>query len=221
MIAAARRGAPPKPRILYELGAALAYSGDGGFVTGTDGRILLWNHAAERLLGYAGADVVGKPGCDVLRGLDGAGHRVCFCACHRPAQIGTGREAPSYDVRAETKAGAPLWINVSVRPLELEDSGPVLLHLFHDVTPTKTFLSSVDARIASAPASSGDSAARLTARELEVLRMLADGLGTRAVAERLHVSRATVRNHVQNIFAKLGVHSRVAALAAATKQHLV
>ena len=56
----------------------------------------------------------------------------------------------------------------------------------------------------------------LTRRELEVLRLMAGGANTKALAERLHVSPATVRNHAQNIFAKLGVHSRLEAVAHVT-----
>ena len=219
MIAAARP-ILRKARLLDQLNAALAHSGHGGFVTGADGTILGWNQAAERLLGYAAPDVVGKPGCDVLRGLDDGGTPVCFCACHRPTAITKAPAGPSYDVRLDTKSGAPVWINVSVLPLDLEDRGPVLLHVFHDVTPTKAFLSSMAARIASG-APSGPSTPRLTARELDVLRLLAEGLGTAAMAERLRLSRATVRVHVQKILDKLGVHSRIAAIAAATKHGLV
>ncbi|HKZ75050.1 MAG TPA: LuxR C-terminal-related transcriptional regulator, partial [Actinomycetota bacterium] len=61
----------------------------------------------------------------------------------------------------------------------------------------------------------------LTRREREVLRFLTGGANTRAMAERLHVSSATVRNHVQNIFAKLGVHSRLEAVAYATRHRLL
>jgi DNA-binding NarL/FixJ family response regulator len=50
---------------------------------------------------------------------------------------------------------------------------------------------------------------------------MADGLSTSAAAERLHVSRATIRNHVQNILTKLDVHSRLEAVAFATKHRLV
>lgn len=53
----------------------------------------------------------------------------------------------------------------------------------------------------------------LTARELEVLSLFAEGLGTEATAARLEISRVTVRNHSQRILAKLGVHSRLAAVA--------
>ena len=49
----------------------------------------------------------------------------------------------------------------------------------------------------------------------------AGGANTRALAERLHVSPATIRNHAQNIFAKLGVHSRLEAVAFATQHHIV
>ena len=53
----------------------------------------------------------------------------------------------------------------------------------------------------------------LTAREREVLALFAEGLGTEATAARLAISRVTVRNHSQRILAKLGVHSRLAAVA--------
>jgi DNA-binding NarL/FixJ family response regulator len=61
----------------------------------------------------------------------------------------------------------------------------------------------------------------LTPRELEVLELLADGLGTSAIAERLVISKKTVATHVQRLLAKLGVHSRGAAVALAHREGLV
>jgi DNA-binding NarL/FixJ family response regulator len=55
--------------------------------------------------------------------------------------------------------------------------------------------------------------ATLTPREREVLACLSEGAGRRDVAERLHVSAHTVRTHLQNIMAKLGVHSVLEAMA--------
>jgi DNA-binding NarL/FixJ family response regulator len=55
--------------------------------------------------------------------------------------------------------------------------------------------------------------AALTPREREVLRCLADGAGRGDVAARLHLSRNTVRTHLQNLMAKLGVHSTLEAVA--------
>ncbi|MEV2192498.1 helix-turn-helix transcriptional regulator [Streptomyces phaeochromogenes] len=54
---------------------------------------------------------------------------------------------------------------------------------------------------------------RLTRRELDVLRCVARGLATLQIAEQLVVSPSTVRKHLENAFAKLGVSSRTAAVA--------
>ena len=51
----------------------------------------------------------------------------------------------------------------------------------------------------------------LTHRELEVLQALADGLSNREAAERLYLSEGTVKNHVTNVLAKLGVRDRTQA----------
>jgi DNA-binding NarL/FixJ family response regulator len=96
------------------------------------------------------------------------------------------------------------------------------IYLFRDVTATKELLALVHERLAPRPAPRpGDpESATLSRRELEVLRLMTEGLNTRATAERLHVSPATVRNHAQNIFGKLGVHSRLEAVAVAARQRL-
>jgi len=63
--------------------------------------------------------------------------------------------------------------------------------------------------------------ARLTLREREVLQALADGLDTRQVAEELHITPQTERNHMSKIFTKLGVHSRLQALVFAARHGVV
>jgi pimeloyl-ACP methyl ester carboxylesterase/DNA-binding CsgD family transcriptional regulator len=64
---------------------------------------------------------------------------------------------------------------------------------------------------------SDDPPADLTQREIEVLRLLADGLRNRDIADHLMISPATVGRHVANIFNKLGVSSRAAAAAYALR----
>ena len=55
----------------------------------------------------------------------------------------------------------------------------------------------------------------LTPRQVEVLRLLEQGRSTKQIAEELHLSPETVRNHIRRLFAALGVHSRLEAVAAA------
>jgi DNA-binding NarL/FixJ family response regulator len=62
---------------------------------------------------------------------------------------------------------------------------------------------------------------QLTPRELDVLRLVADGLTNRAIASRLHISEATVKTHLVHTYAKLGVDDRTAAVMAALDRGLL
>ena len=64
-------------------------------------------------------------------------------------------------------------------------------------------------------------AAGLTGREMEVLRLIADGLSNQTIAGRLYVSEHTIHRHVANILNKLSVSSRAAAVAQATRRGLI
>jgi two-component system, NarL family, response regulator DegU len=61
----------------------------------------------------------------------------------------------------------------------------------------------------------------LTARELQILQMLADGCAPAEVAERLVISPKTVRNHLTNVYDKLGVGSRSQAIVVALRHGLI
>jgi DNA-binding NarL/FixJ family response regulator len=54
---------------------------------------------------------------------------------------------------------------------------------------------------------------QLSAREREVLLLLADGAGTGSIAQTLVVTKETARKHIQNILLKMGVRSRLEAVA--------
>ena len=206
-----------------DLDAALARAGDGVFAVGPDGRIVLWNRAAERLLGFTAREVIGKPCCDVFSGRDDDGNRLCYQGCHVMTLVRMGESVQNFDMRARTKAGHAVSLNISI--LTLPNGGPaggLTIHLFRDVTSTKELLTLIHEKLAGAVGAGELSpASTLTRREVEVLRLLAAGTGTKAMAERLHVSPVTIRNHVQNIASKLGVHSRLEAVAYATRHRLL
>jgi DNA-binding CsgD family transcriptional regulator len=63
--------------------------------------------------------------------------------------------------------------------------------------------------------------AGLTAREREVLALLVSGKTNREIAVALTISEHTVARHIQNIFAKVGVSSRTAAISYAFENNLV
>jgi DNA-binding NarL/FixJ family response regulator len=61
---------------------------------------------------------------------------------------------------------------------------------------------------------------RVTARELEVLKLVAQGLHNREIGTRLFISENTVKNHVRNILEKLQLHSRMDAVMYAMRENL-
>lgn len=72
-----------------------------------------------------------------------------------------------------------------------------------------------------APAFAEELAEPLSARELEVLELLAEGLSNKLIAHSLNISEHTVKTHVASIFAKLGASSRTEAVSQAIRRGLV
>lgn len=61
----------------------------------------------------------------------------------------------------------------------------------------------------------------LTRREVEILRMVADGLRSREIADKLFVSEGTIKFHLHNVYEKLGVRGRVEVINEARRRHLI
>ncbi len=77
------------------------------------------------------------------------------------------------------------------------------------------------AQLPSAPAQLSTLAEPLTAREIEVLRLIAAGMRNQEIADRLFVSLPTIKRHVANAYGKLGVSHRTEAVARANELNLL
>ncbi len=77
------------------------------------------------------------------------------------------------------------------------------------------------AALADGEAALDKAASKLTAREIEVLKLVAEGLGDKEIADRLCLSGHTVHRHISNIRVKLGLPSRAAAVAWAAKSGIL
>jgi len=64
-------------------------------------------------------------------------------------------------------------------------------------------------------------APRLTDREMEVLRLVAQGMNNRDIAKELYISENTVKNHIRNILEKLHLHSRMEAVVYAVREKMI
>ena len=200
------------------LDEALADAGDGAVGIDADGRILSWNRSAEQVLGHAAADVVGQRCWEVFAAHDADGNRLCHAGCRVLTLLAMREPVRPFDMRACTRDGKPVWLNVSALATRRDRR---VVHLFRDVTAARELLALVRDADPPVPERAPGPAPSLSRRQREILRCLTEGLNTAATAARLHVSPATVRNHVHRIFAKLGVHSRLQAVAAARRHRLV
>jgi DNA-binding NarL/FixJ family response regulator len=88
------------------------------------------------------------------------------------------------------------------------------------MTPERAVECALEPQGAVAPVHSGDTGG-LSPREVEVLRLVAEGLTDGQVAQRLHISVRTVGKHLHSVYKKLGVPSRAAAARRAVEQDLL
>ncbi len=86
---------------------------------------------------------------------------------------------------------------------------------------TRKVLTEFSRLAAAPPVKGGQLIEALTERELDVLRALSEGLSNREIAERLVITEGTVKNHVSNLIAKLGVRDRTQAILKAQELGLI
>ncbi len=205
-------------------------TGDPAFVARLDGTIVAWNEAAANILaidsvsGGTSGITVGGLCFELLCGRDSFGNRFCDRNC---ALTNMAR-------RAEPPRGFPLWLktvdgtrvkywmtSVIVPSRDTGDEASIF-HLLHELNPADGVPRVAEER--EEPPSIAPEAGPvpcLSGREMEVLNLLADGTSTQDIAHELFISVTTVRSHVQSILGKLGVHSKLEAVAAAYRTGLI
>ena len=206
----------------------IARSGEAVFAIDSADRIILWNKKCEELLGRPARGVLGKRCYDVIGGRDVHGNVYCYRNCPVAYQA---RERPKEAVQRfqlSVEAGKDRkWLEVSM--FAIPSYHPALSTVVHVVregkktTPLERGLETlVETREPLWPMTTNEGEpVDLTAREKEVLRCLAEGLSTKAIAAKCFIAPVTVRNHVQSILHKLDVHTKLAAVAFAYQHELI
>ena len=122
----------------------------------------------------------------------------------------------------------PAWsaeaVRLGVRALLPPDASAV--QIVAAVSAAANGLAVVDPRelestLSAAPAAAAPEPSTLSARETEVLRMMADGAANKIIAWKLGVSEHTVKSHVASILAKMGVSTRTEAVTAGIRKGLI
>jgi len=184
-------------------------------------RIIAWNDAATTLLGYDAATALGRPCHEILCWRNRCGDTVCDGNCPANAPGEPDELIDTQEVLGISATGRTLWLSASsiVPPPELREHCR-LVHLVREISLPPELERLIAERLqgwSSGTPSRNAALDVLTPRERDVLHLLTEGLDGAAIAEELFVSPATVRNHIQHILGKLGVHNRTEAVALALR----
>ncbi len=211
----------------------ISSTADAAYATDQDGRIVMWNRSAERLFDRGAADVLGKACHEVVCGKDLFGNRFCtdLCAVNQMAQAGEPVHQFELDITSASGATVRAAFSIIVVPgpkpdrytvyhiLRPGSRGPEADELLRRVLQGSAVPANPAPNTRNQPTAARRSP--LTAREMEILRLLADGRGTHEIATGLFISKVTVRTHVQNILRKLEVHSKLEAVALALRHNFL
>jgi len=200
-------------------------------------RIVLWNAGAEALLGFGEREVLGRRCCEIIGCRTGACAPGCDGGdCTAPSGLDPLELVPTFDRELRRKDGARVSVNVTTILAATRGGQTVLVHLLRDLSRQKEIEELLQRVVSSAVKLSRLSAptperaaphavdlpcASVTAREREVIRLLAQGASTGSIAAKLVITERTARNHIQNILCKLGAHSRLEAVARASTSGLL
>ena len=159
----------------------------------------------------------------VMPGLDGIQATARILACSPESRIIILTSFGEEDkIIPAIRAGAQGYLLKDIPPVELAQAvrsvyqGKVQLH--PDVT--RKLMAAVAVKEDSTSRKAGTGEEPLTDRELEVLRLIADGLANREIAERMVISEKTVKTHVSNILGKLHLDDRTQAAIYALRHGL-
>ena len=186
------------------------------WVSGPEGRIVFMNPRAEQLLGCSASEVLGTACHEVVGGRDEGGESYCDHNCPVNRMAEAGDEIEPYTLRIGDQKDDEHWIQMLVIPFDT-DGTQHLAHCAFVIDRTHVIESYLDRIAARTPLNAGRTfdieQSRLSKREREVLELLSEDENLYSIAEKLNVSYYTVRNHVQHILGKMGVHSTLEAVA--------
>ncbi len=195
----------------------VASTAEATLATDGKGKIVAWNKGAERLLGYRARQVVGKRCFELLRATDPFGNRFCDATC--PLVNMARRREAVHDFELNLRKANCEIVRANVSAVFVRAPSPSHLTIVHTLKPLEPARDTEERRAAT-PAGRARSNP-LSRREIDVLRLLADGKSTGEIAELLYVSIDTVRSHIKHILRKLKAHSRLEALFLAKRDGLI
>lgn len=215
-----------------ELFALFERTAEAAYTVTEDGRICSWNHAAETLFGYPASEALGADVEELLEARDTLGTSAIAGGrgtATRQWDAASGG-IPNFDLEVRTRSGSRIWVNVSTIIFDNGRSGRRLfVRLAHDIDQRRRnqemlqrMLEAARQFVSLAQETSDHAQVELLSdHERRILKLLADGGSSAAIARQLRISAQTLRNHLHHINRKLRTHSRLEAVTHARRRGLI
>ncbi|MFV2060062.1 MAG: LuxR C-terminal-related transcriptional regulator [Gammaproteobacteria bacterium] len=201
---------------------------DGVFAVDAKHKLIFWNPGCAQLFGISASEALGRPCSKVVRGKDPTGQPFCGGGCC-VSRLTRGENVPgTFPLRVHNSDGGTLRLSVSIVLVPSRSKERwTCVHLLRrgeavDPIDMLEYESLQKSACKHNPDKNDNTTlSLLTAREQEILQLLAEGLNVAVMSKLLNIARVTVRNHLQHIQAKLGVHSQVETVAYAYRHNLI
>lgn len=195
-------------------------------------RILAANSAAEELLGYDSDRMAGRGLAQVFQPLSVLDRPLSYEGCLFRHFVKDGSASRHFECSLRKACGDYQRMTFTVAVvLDERPSSCELVYLFWPVLERRQADAAIERLLDDTLGGErgGGEAMRngatergvLTCRQVEVLGLIASGLSTEAVADRLRISPETVRNHVRNILSRLSAHSRAEAVSIGHRKQII
>jgi len=217
---------------MSQLADLFSRSTEGVFAVDVKERIVFWNEACEQLLGIPAQAAIGHACFDVVQAYDLAGEPFCKSGCCMSRLAKGGSATKPFPLRFGNGSSKLQKLSVCavLVPSEQLDLW-IVVHLLYRGESSYLCESLLQSDRQQPWMTQGRCAVNrtplsspldlLTVRERRILRLLAEGHKSSVISQQLSISAVTVRNHIQHLNEKLGVHSQLEAVVYAYRHNLI
>lgn len=197
---------------------------DAVFGTDKHMRVRFWNRCCEKLFKIKKNKAIGRSCHELICGKDLQGNNFCNKNCTIAKHHDRSRPNRDWDLVLESAEAENESVVVNVGSYYLDsrsnrdDSDICVFHSMRVINCHQLIMrlsSSAQTR------AGNNKITKLSKREYEVFQLISSGANPKNIAQTLGISVTTVRNHIKNIYTKLGVHSQAEAINCAVRNGIV
>jgi len=196
---------------MHVLNKIFSKTTDAVFASDASGQIIYANKSFLYLCNRSLSDILGHPCYEMVQAQTLNGENFCRPDCPIVQATKRNDSIEHFDLMIPQLNSADVWVNIGVlfAPAEWQPAKviftvrPFSVHRILDRFSSSQKLTT----------QSKTNDHKLTRRQQQIIRLLAQSSDARTIADTLHISYATVRNHINNIYHKLGIHSRAEVIS--------